>query len=170
MPGLLDGTSEKRKRKLSLVDASVSSSPVPSKHDEILLLETQVLRSRRFYNNMITLLGYVKVQGSQDAKGQTSVLAAVALCRVFCRLIASGDMLKSRETSKDETVIVQWLMEKRQEYQHALLLMLALPSPVISTTALTLLMQLIKESDVQLKSTRMLSGATMFFRIFFSRL
>lgn len=150
MPGLRDGTSKKRKRSLSQVHTAASASPVSNKHDKILLLESQILESRRHYNSILTLLGYVKEQDSQDATDQNRVMAAVALCRVFCRLIASGNMSKSRGISNDETVIVQWLKERLQEYQSALLSMLALQSPGVSTTALTLLMQLIKEEGMQL--------------------
>lgn len=149
MPELFDGISKKRKRKLCLVHAAESASRVSNKHDEILLLETQILQSRRHYNSIITLLGYVKEPDPQNAENQKSVAAAVALCRVFCRLIALGNMSKSRETSEDETLIVQWLIERLQEYQSALLFMLASRAPSISKTALTLLMRLIKEGDMQ---------------------
>lgn len=151
MPGLLDGTSRKRKRNPSQVHPAEAASSVSNRDDEILLLETQILESRRNYNSITTLLGYVREQGTQDAKDQ-SILAAVALCRVFCRLLASGSMSQSRETSKDETVILQWLMERLHEYQRALLSMLALQDPHKSTTVLTLLMQLTKEGDVQLNA------------------
>ena len=147
MPELRDGTSKKRKRSLSQVHTAAS---VSNKRDEILLLESQILESRRHYNSILTLLCYVKEQDSQDATDQNRVMAAVALCRVFCRLKASGKMSKSREISNDETVIVQWLEERFQEYQRALLSMLALQNPSVSTTALTLLMQLIMEEGMQL--------------------
>lgn len=146
MPGLLDGRSKKRKRK-------EPASPVPNRQDEILLLESQILESRRHYNNITTLLGFVKELDIQDGNDQTSVMAAVALCRVFCRLIASGDMSKSRETS-EETVIVQWLTERLQEYQRALLSILVLQSSSVSATALVLLMQLIKEGDMELNVSK----------------
>ena len=148
MPGLLDGTNKKRKRK-------ESASTVPNRQDEILLLESQILESRRHYNNITTLLGFVKELDIQDGNDQTSVTAAVALCRVFCRLIASGDMSKSRsrETS-EETVTLQWLTEKLQEYQHALLSILVLQSSSVSTTALVLLLQLIKEGDMDLNVSK----------------
>lgn len=149
MPELFDGISKKRKRKPCLVHAAESASRVSNKHDEILLLETQILQSRRHYNSIITLLGYVKEPDPQNAENQKSVTAAVALCRVFCRLIALGNMSKSRETSEDETLIVQWLIERLQEYQSALLFMLASRAPSISKTALTLLMRLIKEGDMK---------------------
>lgn len=150
MPGLLDRTSKKRKRKTRQTDAAESAaSPVSNKRDEISLLETQILDSRRHYNSIVKLLDYVKEQETSNAKDQNSVVAAVALCRVFCTLSASGNMSLTRETSKSETVILQWLIERLQEFQRALLSMLALQSPGVSATALTLLMQLIKEGDGQ---------------------
>ncbi|MCJ1466105.1 hypothetical protein MMC07_004724 [Pseudocyphellaria aurata] len=150
MPGLLDRTSKKRKRKTSQGHAAVpASSPVSNKCDEILRLETQILESRRHYNSIVKLLDYVKEQEKKTAIDENSVMAAAALCRVFCRLSASGNMSLIRETSKSETVIVQWLIERLQEYQRALLSMLALQSPGVSATALMLLMQLIKEGDGQ---------------------
>lgn len=152
MPALLDGATRiSRKRKRNNVEQTKPGSPETNGHDEILLLENQILESRRHFNSITTLLNYVNEQEPQDTKDAKSVLAAIALCRVFCRLLAAGNMSRSRETSKNEALIVQWLMERYQEYKSALLSMLALETSDRSTTAMTLLMRLIKEEAVQLK-------------------
>ena len=146
MPELLDGaTGISRKRKRNNVEPTKSISLEPNGHDEILLLESQILESRRHLNSITILLGYVN---EKDAK---SIFAAISLCRVFCRLMAAGNLSKSQETSKNETLIVKWLKERFQEYKHSLLSMLASEISNRSTTALTLLLELIKEEAEQLK-------------------
>lgn len=152
MPTFLDGGSKiSRKRKRGNLESAKSGSAVFSAADEILLLENQILKSRRHFNSIATLLNYVTKPDLQDLNDDKSDFAAVALCRVFCRLMALGYMVKSRETSKNEILIVQWLIEKFREYQNVLLSMLAAENSDRSTTALTLLMRVIKEEAVHMK-------------------
>ncbi len=115
---------------------------------EILLLENQILESRKHYNSIVTLLGYSK---EHDAEDQRDIAAAVALCRVFCRLMAAGRLTKSRETADDEVIIVQWLKKQIREYEASTLVMLFSEDISRQSTALTLLMRLMREQANYLK-------------------
>jgi len=115
---------------------------------EILLLENQILESRKHYNSIVTLLGYSK---EHDAEDQRNIAAAVALCRVFCRLMAAGRLTKSRETADDEVIIVQWLKKQIREYEASTLVMLFSEDISRQSTALTLLMRLMREQANYLK-------------------
>lgn len=55
--------------------------------DEILGLEEKILESQSNYNSIQTLLNFLRVSSVPD--DNRDVLAAVALCRVFCRLMVA---------------------------------------------------------------------------------
>ena len=150
MPGLVKGEKTSRKRKWIDANTPELAASMSSSHDEILQLENNILESRRNFNSIATLLGYIGKPGVQDE--QKSMFAVVVLCRVFCRLMASGKMSKSRDNSTNESLIILWLTERLQEYRKALLSMLASPGSDESLTALDLLMRLIKEEAMHLKA------------------
>lgn len=111
---------------------------------EILQLEAQILESRRHYNNIAALLQLTKKTPTDDAP----VLAAVALCRVFSRLLAAGDMVKSKGMGEAEATVVAWLRERYREFLDVLLQrFLRSDSPAQQSVALTLLMRLVKEES-----------------------
>jgi U3 small nucleolar RNA-associated protein 19 len=111
----------------------------------ILQLEAQIVESRRHYNNIASLLQLVK---QHDTQNETAVLAAVALCRVFSRLIAARDMVKSKGMPESEVVIVQWLKERYREYQDFLLEQyLRSENAPTQSVGLTLVMRLVKEES-----------------------
>ncbi|KAL9009484.1 MAG: hypothetical protein Q9173_005484 [Seirophora scorigena] len=161
MPGVIGDTSTTKKRKRSQdpapatditrngkarkTEKSASRSAILG--EEILLLESQILESRRHYNKITTLLAYCQ---DDAAQGKKSLTAAVALCRVFCRLMAMGNMSKPRQASENETMIVQWLRSQLESYKETLLDLLAAPDPGMQSTALTLLMRLLKEESESL--------------------
>lgn len=88
---------------------------------EILELEDQISQSRKYYNNIATLISMLNA----DKPGQEpNLLAAVSLCRVFSRLIAGGNLTDSNRAAENEKIIVAWLKERYQEYQRALLAIL----------------------------------------------
>lgn len=126
-------------------------SPPSTIHDanEVLELENQILESRRHYNNIARLLGYLTKPDAED--DEQSFIAAVALCRVFCRLLAGGKMSKKQGISKDETLIIEWLRERLKEYKSLLIPKLASQKPEWSQLALTLPLQLMKEEAECLK-------------------
>jgi U3 small nucleolar RNA-associated protein 19 len=136
---------ERRHTKTKAPRASSEDSDDPQ--NDIALLEAQVLESRKHYNNIATLLQLAR---NADNKDETSILAAVASCRIFTRLLASGDMVKNKGTSQSEALIVSWLKERYREYISVLLdsFMRSEHAPKQSV-ALTLLMRLVKEESKQ---------------------
>lgn len=88
---------------------------------EILELEDQISQSRKYYNNIATLISMLSAEESGQ---QPNLLAAVSLCRVFSRLIAGGNLTDSSRAAENEKIIVAWLKERYQEYQRALLAIL----------------------------------------------
>lgn len=124
MSSLTGGSQGSKKRK---VNGTVDTTSFPSKrlaveHEDatatIQKLEDQIAESRKFYNNIATLLSMLNVRTS---KNEPDLTAAVALCRIFCRLIASGDLKEQSRATEKEKIIVAWLKERCQEYQRALL-------------------------------------------------
>ena len=110
--------------------------------DQALQLEEKILESRTNYNNIHTLLEYL--QGNDGADDE-DVVAAVALCRVFCRLMAGGYLSKPRESPGSEVTIVQWLRERLQDCEQGLLRMLKHENSGKQSTALTVVVRLVKE-------------------------
>ena len=154
MPGIVNGLEpgKKRKRKDGEPGILKKSRRAPKAQEadlqeDILGLEQKILESRTNYNSIHTLLDYIRVEVSADEK---DVLAAVALCRVFCRLMAAGNLNKPQDKASNEATIVQWLKGKLQEYEHELLKLLKNEVIGRQSTALTLLMRLFKEEATHL--------------------
>jgi U3 small nucleolar RNA-associated protein 19 len=111
----------------------------------ILQLEAQILESRKYLNNIATLIQLAK---EVDVENETATLASVTLCRVFSRLLSTGDMVKSKGMPDSEVVIVQWLKERYREYLDMLLReYLRSESAPTQSVGLTLLMRLVKEES-----------------------
>lgn len=134
-------------------DRAIKPKPLPKPssdededpQEEIVRLETQILESRKHYNNIATLL---KLAKTSDTNDETSILAVVALCRVFTRLLSTGDMIKSKRMSESETMIVAWLKGRYREYTDVLLShYLRSERPPKQSVALTLLLRLVKEES-----------------------
>ncbi|KAL9586289.1 MAG: hypothetical protein Q9212_001007 [Teloschistes hypoglaucus] len=160
MPAAVAEPTSERRRKRKAVEADQSTAPKPKLRktekdgprsagieEEILLLESQILESRKHYNSIVTLLRHVQVGNGQN---QASITAAVALCRVFCRLIALGSLSKSEEAPRSEITIVQWLRGQLEAYKKLLLSLLSMADLVVSSTALILLMRLLKSETESL--------------------
>ena len=123
---------------------------------EILQLEAQILESRKHYNNIATLLQRARQSGAEN---EGPILAAVALCRVFSRLLVTGDMVKSKGMSEAEGVIVSWLKERYKELCTLLLDdFLRSEHPPKQSVALTLLMRLVKEEAKSQKDYKIKNG------------
>lgn len=123
---------------------------------EIVQLEAQILESRKHYNNIATLLQRAK---QSDAEDEGPILAAVALCRVFSRLLVTGDMVKSKGMSEAELVIVSWLKERYRELCNVLLDdFLRSEHPPKQSVALTLVMRLVKEEAKSQKDYKIKNG------------
>jgi U3 small nucleolar RNA-associated protein 19 len=147
MPFLEMETSSSKKRKRadgekrpkSKKTSNVQSEGTDSQEAHVLQLEAQILESRKHYNNIVTLISIAKEQSD------VSLLASVSLCRVYCRLYAAGNLAKSKGATEEELVIIQWLKTRLSEYVELLLNFLRSDASGTQTTALTLLMRLVKE-------------------------
>ncbi|KAM4055002.1 CBF/Mak21 family protein [Hirsutella rhossiliensis] len=144
MPTAMPGEGAKRKR--------VSTAPKPAKRrrssgaDEgdnetdpsakILLMEQGILESKKNYNDIGVLLTTAKNGGDE------SMLATVALCRVFLRLLAQGSLASKKSQSEKDGVVVGWLRDRLSQYKQLLLRLLA--DQDLAVTALTLCMRILK--------------------------
>lgn len=149
MPGIVKSAAGPAKRKR--VDSQrkpVKRAKSESSDDEediqaqILLLESEILESKKHYNNIPKL---IKLLESEDA-----IIASVALCRVFSRLIASGELTKKAGNSEKEDIVVAWLKERYLEYKTGLFELLE--SPEVASTTLALCMRMLKNEGTHLKN------------------
>lgn len=149
MPALLDVKATATKRKRSNVEKRPSKRVARSESDdedtqaEILLLENEVFESKKHYNNIAKLIKILKNTESED-----SIVAAISLCRIFTRLMASGDLVRNKSTSEKEAVVIQWLRERYSEYKLALLVLLQQDGA--GSTVLTLAMRTLKSEGTNL--------------------
>ena len=117
---------------------------------DILLLEKRILGSRENYNDISKLLELAHGIG---AEGQNGSLASVALCRVFCRLMAAGNLVGNGDSSVKDITVVDWLKQRYQNYKQVLLNELVHEDVTKQRMALALLMRLLKEEKVHLSLT-----------------
>jgi U3 small nucleolar RNA-associated protein 19 len=157
MTGMIrvDGEDRKRKRQYTSDAKTNGSKPrkVPkttSDRDttqaDILLLEEQILESREHYNNIVKLQNLVN---NGDSKPKTATIAAIALCRVFCRLISGEHLIKRKDDSEPDVQVVQWLKQRLRDYVETLTGWMGSPDAAKESTSLTLLMRIVKEETSQ---------------------
>ncbi|MCJ1288320.1 hypothetical protein MMC26_007675 [Xylographa opegraphella] len=141
----------KRKRgaAVSLSPLRVSSTPLlhgPHTYKDPALnirdLERLILKSRQYYNNISTLLACMTSSEVSQFRIHEAVLA---LCRIFSRLMARGGMTAPQHLDKNESMVVEWLRRKYEEYCDNLLDSLANGTSEEKRTSLTVLMQLFRE-------------------------
>lgn len=153
MPGLVvDGANGvKRKRKdrqtngVKARKTSKGSPDGPNTQEQILLLEEQ-LQSREYYNNLSKLQ---TLANNVDKKPKGATLAAVALCRVWCRLIAAEELAKRKDDSEQDAQVKTWLKQMLRQYVDSQLAGIGSPDATRESTALTLLMRIIKAETSQ---------------------
>lgn len=125
----------------------------PEKADfqnQALQLVEKILGSRTNYNSIHTLLEYLQ---NEDKVKNERLVAAVALCRVFCGLMAGGSLSRLRESSCNESTIMQWLRGRLQDYEQGLLRMLRTDDIGTQSAALTVLVRLVKEKASHLNQS-----------------
>ena len=130
-----DLTDSGKRRKVGAQD---KSEDITSK---ILSLETGILENRKNYNSIVKLLDFVNDESAGDDR---NVLSAIALCRIFCRLLALDALGSTKGKPENEVRISQWLSEKLDTFEAKLLQMLEFSNHGTQNTALTLLMRLLK--------------------------
>lgn len=146
MPGLIEekGGVGKRKRILerkppsAITDSKINAS--------FSFMKDQILESRQHYNNISILLGQIR-SPKKNSKGD--ILAALALCQVFCEFTVLGRMSQSIGMSENDITVTEWLTERYEDYVVELLAMLTVHRPSRYKAALTLLMRLVKEEDMR---------------------
>ena len=135
-----------------------------SVEERILLLESQILESKKHYNNIVELIEIAKrIQVEESSKAATededddddeshgpAMTAAVSLARVFLRLFAAGTLTVTRQTSDKDQVVVRWLKERLAEYQQVLGTFFRVSGDAAST-ALTLSMRLLQAEGDDLR-------------------
>ncbi|KAK4127088.1 CBF-domain-containing protein [Parathielavia appendiculata] len=122
-------------------------------------LETEVQESKKHYNNIATLVELARKHGT-DAKA--ALLASEALCRIFIRLLAAGNLVKRKDVSEKEATVTSWLRDRLADCRGALLSMFQ--SKKLASSALMLAMALLK-AEAQHLSDR---EEAVFPRYFFS--
>jgi len=148
----LPAAGKKRKRKDEPISSTtatrLSKASKPSiklnesRAEEILAIENEVIDSRKHYNSIANLLSIARTYKEQPKNAN---LAVIALCRVFCRLRARGDLEKGKHYSEAETVMVKWLEERQNDFLSVLAVQLRGKNKNAQVTALRLWMQLVKE-------------------------
>ncbi|KAK5129387.1 hypothetical protein LTR08_003547 [Meristemomyces frigidus] len=157
MPGLLTNGAAAGKRKrtddvartngLKARKAPKVATNGDSTQATILQLEEQILESRKHYNNIVELQSLVN---SVETKPKTATLAAVALCRVFCRLVASDELVKRNGASEADDQVVQWLKARLRAFVEVLSTSwIGSTDATQESTALTLIMRIVKEETSQ---------------------
>ncbi|OBR15248.1 CBF/Mak21 family protein [Colletotrichum higginsianum IMI 349063] len=151
MPAKISGDGLKRKRvankeKLKKRVKSESESEAESSGDEsndpqaeILLLENEILESKKHYNNISKL---IQTTSTHEDEPEAATLACVALCRVFVRLLSAGALVPRKGLPEKEAVVVQWLKERYFEYKSVLVSLLA--EEDLAPTMLTLALRCLK--------------------------
>ena len=127
-----EGEKPKKKRRSS------SSSDEEDPNAKILLMEQGILESRKNYNDIAILLS---TMGEYETGNPESMLAAVALCRVFVRLLAQGALIPKKSMSEKDAVVVAWLKEQFSAFKATL--MSFLEDEDLAMTALTLCMRVL---------------------------
>lgn len=173
MPASIDAKTIARKRKRSASPRCITralqesdlSGPHVADHASarIRKIETEVCNSRKSYNQITALICMVRQSKENDSSG---VLASLALCRIFTRLIAKGALKRQGGTFEHEEVVRAWLTERYREYQEIVLDGLRKGRHEQQTTNLKLLMMLAKEDGIRAKThDGATSGSTLFSQI-----
>jgi U3 small nucleolar RNA-associated protein 19 len=116
-----------------------SSSEEDDAGSRILLLEKGILESKKNYNDITVLLDLMNEHRSGNPD---SMLAAVALCRVFIRMLAQDAFSAKKNASEKDLVVSGWLKNQFALFKASLLTFLQ--SDELSITSLTLCMRVLK--------------------------
>ncbi|KAF3769201.1 CBF-domain-containing protein [Cryphonectria parasitica EP155] len=155
MPAIVTEPTTKRKRPATKdlpkkrPRAGQDDDHVDNSEVDILSLETAILESKKNYNNITVLLDTAR---SLEEDEDTALLAVIALCRVFVRLLAAGALLRKKSMPEKDVVVVHWLRDRLAEYHEILLSMFSLED--YAMTILTLSMRLLKTEGQYPQSER----------------
>ncbi|KAL3418648.1 hypothetical protein PVAG01_10364 [Phlyctema vagabunda] len=152
---LRDGQSTKRKRASAEKRPSKRARSESSQDEEedtqaqILTLENEIFESesKKNYNNVATL---VKILQDESDDADVPFLAAVSLCRVFTKLIATGELERKKTSTEKDMIVVRWLKERYTQYKDGLLELLGIEG--VGSPVLTLCMKLLKTEGQHLRN------------------
>ncbi|KAF4453865.1 putative NOC4 nucleolar protein [Fusarium austroafricanum] len=118
---------------------STSSDESEDPNAKILAMEAGIMESRKNYNNITVLLST-----ANDFKNgqEESMLATVALTRIFHRLLIQGALISKKGLSEKDHVVLGWLKEKYAEFKKTLVTLLQ--DEELAPTALELCMRTLK--------------------------
>ncbi|KAK4240680.1 CBF/Mak21 family-domain-containing protein [Achaetomium macrosporum] len=122
-------------------------------------LEAEIQESKKHYNNIVTLIELAQ-KHNDDAKA--ALAGSEALCRIFIRLLAAGNLVKRKDVSEKEATVTSWLRDRLADYRGALLSMFRSENLALNT--LMLAMALLKAEAQHLSD----SEEAVFPRYFFS--
>jgi U3 small nucleolar RNA-associated protein 19 len=162
MPGVVKGAEGAGKRKRSElkhkpIKRARSESSEEDVQARILLLENQIFESKKNYNNISTLIKLVRAEGEES---DVSIVASIALCRIFTRLLATGELAKPQAGTEKDSVVSLWLRERYSEYKTALVRLLGQKDS--GSTVLTLCMRMLKSEGSHLKNGQDYSFPVLF--------
>lgn len=165
MPSTI-GETVKRKRR-SETD-NPKKRPKSSQDDaaaQILLMEGEVLESKKHYNNIITLL-----ENADDFQSEKpeAMLAAIALCRIFVRLLAKGALASKKGASEKDLMVATWLRDQYSRYKSVLGSLLR--HEPTAGNALTLSMKMLKAEAEYFSDTEAYSFPKLFLKNILSSL
>jgi len=133
------GEPPKKKRRPSLEEESDATDGSEDPNAKILLMEQGILESKKNYNDIVVLLG---TMGDYESGNPESMLATVALSRVFMRLLGQGALVPKRTLSDKQLAVVNWLREQFKSFKTLLLSLL--DDEELGVTALTLCMRVLQ--------------------------
>jgi U3 small nucleolar RNA-associated protein 19 len=136
-----NGDVGKKRRKSS---TGVDGDDSLDNHDDDLAtriqrLEAEIQESKKHYNNIASL---IELAQNHDEDRKAALAAAEALCRVFIRLLAAGNLTKRKDVSEKDATVTGWLRDRLADYRGALLAMFR--STKLATNAVMLAMALVK--------------------------
>ncbi|KAK6434349.1 Maturation and nuclear export of 40S ribosomal subunits interacting protein [Oleoguttula sp. CCFEE 5521] len=156
MPGVISNDDASRKRKRLDDSAKRSNGVKPRKApkiaksedvaNKIVELEHSVRDSPEQYKNLDKLQSYV---AKTEDEPEAATLAAVSLCRAFCRMIANQILVRKKSDGAEAVQALQVLKKRYQSYLHSMVAWLDGEDEGRQSTALTLVMRLVKEEASQ---------------------
>lgn len=148
MPGILKEQTPSKKRKR--VEVAENGDRVRTKSKTVVanryvtqIAESEAAVSSGKYNDIATNL--LPAAKKEVGTGLLQSQAVVALCRVFCRLLVEGQLIKSNASSEGELKVINWLRGRYEEYRDLLLDVLLDEKQDAQVLALNLCMLLVKE-------------------------
>ncbi|KJZ73620.1 hypothetical protein HIM_06953 [Hirsutella minnesotensis 3608] len=144
------GSKPAKRRRSSDNDQNGAEDP----NAKILLMEQGILESTKNYNDISVLLS------TAEDEGEESMLATVALCRVFIRLLAQGSLVFKKSQSEKDGVVVGWLRDRLSQLKKLLLRLVV--DEDLAVTALTLCMRVLKAEGEHLSDKEDYSFPTAF--------